>query len=774
MAGTANPPPPATELPCVTALAPRTEAEFQTVGLCTHCRVLQLDDIAADQISASQKYELRYERHDTFPGLPQIAQSAASGCGVCRALHAKITDALDDSDYSGPVKIDRLVVAFYENQLDFIIETPSWTTGITFYIAADPGLRGAEKLGISQQHVPEDLLSDAGISNLRNFIDQAVEWSPLPSEVAALPTRLLDVGGRPEQQDPRLVVSSEHPPLRDSAPTDVEARRYIALSYCWGTQHGAPLLRTERATLPSFAKGIPLSLFPPALRDAVLVTRRVGSGEGGSVRYLWIDALCIVQDDRRDWEREAARMAGVYRNAYLTFCSTQASCALGFARRPASSAIVPLSPRLAPLGLRGSYHLTEYMDETFAWEARAWTFQELFFSARAVLFGRVQTYLWDTRSARAADPDGGYARGAGVFQPESRRRWWESQVRAGMSWSWQLEDADDKAAAAVDPYEDWYAKVAAYSQRSLTFAADRLPAISALAAHTADTLVQQRGDATYAAGLWAADLLRGLLWSITAFDTDPAPSLAEYVAQRTDAARRVAPSWSWACQGEAVCFPAAGGAGFAPLGAVEAVVDVRPAGLDAYGQVDPACGGRVVLSGWMARVPYAYFEIHHTPPSSGQYDAVRRDASDRSGVNSLRLFSTGGGGGEADVAFDWWVEDERHAEYWPGGSFTVLLTGLSVYPPELASSSSSTSAEKDNWELFRTVADLDTEPGRREVRRPHDGEVVTYDSIFVLGLVLRETERPGVFLRAGYMRGSAFEDTLAELKAAEWRTVEIV
>ncbi|KAL0263026.1 hypothetical protein SLS55_002001 [Diplodia seriata] len=774
MASTANLPPPATDLSCVTALTPRTEPECQTIGLCTHCQVLQLNDIAADQISASQKYELRYERHDTLPGLPKIAQSAASGCGVCRALYGKIIDALEDSDYIGPVKIDRLVVAFYENQLDFRIESPSWTMGITFYIAADPGLRGAEKLGIFQQNVPEDLLSEAGISNVRKFIDQAVEWSPLSSEVAELPTRLLDVGGRPEQQDPRLVVSSEHPPLRDSAPTDIEARRYIALSYCWGTQHGAPLLRTERATLLSFTKGIPLSLFPPALRDAVLVTRRVGGGDGGSssVRYLWIDALCIVQDDRRDWEREAARMAAVYRNAYLTFCSTQASCALGFARRPAPSATVALSPHLAPL-LRGSYHLTEYMDETFAWEDRAWTFQELYFSARAVLFGRVQTYLWDTRSAREADPEG-HARGAGVFQPESRRRWWESQVRSGMSWRWQqleVNHDDDDDDDVVDPYEDWYAKVAAYSQRSLTFAGDRLPAISALASHTADTLAQQRRDATYAAGLWAGDLLRGLLWSISAFDADPAPSLAEYVAQRTDPARCVAPSWSWACQGEAVYFSAAGGPGFAPLGRVEEAVDVRPAGLDPYGQVE-AGGGRVVLSGRMARVPYAYFEIHQTPASSGQYNAVHRDASNRSRFNSLRLYSTSGSGGEADVAFDWWVEDERHAEYWPSGSFTVLLTGLNVYPPELASSSS-TSAE-ENWELFRMVADLDTEPGRRQVRRPHDGEVVTYDSIFVLGLVLHETERPGVYLRAGYIRGSAFEDTLAELKAAEWRTVEIV
>jgi hypothetical protein len=47
--------------------------------------------------------------------------------------------------------------------------------------------------------------------------------------------------------------------------------------------------------------------------------------------YIWIDCLCIVQDDREDWNREAARMAKVYSNASLTIAaSVSPNCDNGF------------------------------------------------------------------------------------------------------------------------------------------------------------------------------------------------------------------------------------------------------------------------------------------------------------------------------------------------------------------------------------------------------------------------------------------------------------
>lgn len=52
--------------------------------------------------------------------------------------------------------------------------------------------------------------------------------------------------------------------------------------------------------------GITLNDLPAVVRDAVTVSRKCG------IRYLWVDALCICQDDEQEWESEAAAMADVY------------------------------------------------------------------------------------------------------------------------------------------------------------------------------------------------------------------------------------------------------------------------------------------------------------------------------------------------------------------------------------------------------------------------------------------------------------------------------
>lgn len=120
-----------------------------------------------------------------------------------------------------------------------------------------------------------------------------------PMMAAPLPTRVIDVGGT------------------GKAPTLVESRGkkgdYCTLSYCWGTS--TTLLKTTRETLSAFHTGIPLDRAPPTIREAISVARELG------FQYIWIDCLCIVQDDEDDWAREAARMAQVYMNSRLTIAA---------------------------------------------------------------------------------------------------------------------------------------------------------------------------------------------------------------------------------------------------------------------------------------------------------------------------------------------------------------------------------------------------------------------------------------------------------------------
>ena len=92
----------------------------------------------------------------------------------------------------------------------------------------------------------------------------------------------------------------------------VENLAYLALSHRWG---GADVLKLTNATLQSMLIKIVTKELPQTFQDAIHITRKLG------YRYLWIDSLCIIQDDAKDWEREASRMSQVYSNCVLTIAA---------------------------------------------------------------------------------------------------------------------------------------------------------------------------------------------------------------------------------------------------------------------------------------------------------------------------------------------------------------------------------------------------------------------------------------------------------------------
>lgn len=124
---------------------------------------------------------------------------------------------------------------------------------------------------------------------------------------APLPSRVLDVSGT-EENGVRLYVS------------EGETAPYAALSHCWGHK---PFLRTLSGSLDAHRSEIPWARLPQTFQDAVAFTRKIG------VRYLWIDSLCIVQDDQLDWRREAAKMASVYQGATLVISAAKSDGAYG-------------------------------------------------------------------------------------------------------------------------------------------------------------------------------------------------------------------------------------------------------------------------------------------------------------------------------------------------------------------------------------------------------------------------------------------------------------
>lgn len=121
------------------------------------------------------------------------------------------------------------------------------------------------------------------------------------NSLAEKPTRLIDV------DSVRLV---------DGLTCD-KTQRYAALSHYWGA--GRPYIVTTTVNLQQFNNKIYLQAMPQNFQDAIFATRRL------NVRYLWIDSLCIIQDDMSDWAHEASKMGNYYRNAFIVLSSLSAT-----------------------------------------------------------------------------------------------------------------------------------------------------------------------------------------------------------------------------------------------------------------------------------------------------------------------------------------------------------------------------------------------------------------------------------------------------------------
>lgn len=100
--------------------------------------------------------------------------------------------------------------------------------------------------------------------------------------------------------------------VRTACQSKAEAVEYIALSHCWGTALGAHIPRTTRSTLAAREAGIHWDELSKTFQDAIKISQGLG------VQFIWIDSLCIIQDDQDDFEIECAQMGMVYSKAYCT------------------------------------------------------------------------------------------------------------------------------------------------------------------------------------------------------------------------------------------------------------------------------------------------------------------------------------------------------------------------------------------------------------------------------------------------------------------------
>lgn len=448
-------------------------------------------------------------------GLDALAVSADT-CVLCAVIHQGAQRWLshfengrqtqfyeefqDTYDYSVPAKERLWLTKRFEKGPGFVVlagdpgngRQVHLLTGVTFSVdASNPAAQ-------TLQLRPSDLDSgsvyslDMAASFLRKCRD---EHEGCPAGESLLPSRIIDTG--PPDGLIRLIEPQGQSGL------------YACLSYCWG---GIVNFTTTHTTIESRRRGFEASELPKTMSDAVRLVRHLG------IRYLWIDSLCICQDDREDWARESSRMTAIYAGAYLVIAVNRGSDSSSgcFHIRPSRSACQADLP-----GYANDVHVELiYNSDEMDWDnggfrteplsKRCWALQERVLARRVLHFNSRQMY---------------YECNSGIIGEDGSR----NLHRFGM-----LKDLDQSVISWEWPSTNhlWYSLIRDYGTRALTQPTDMLPAMSGLA-----RLFASKFRADYVAGIWSNVLIEGLTWQCIG-SREPA-SQDQYIG----------PSWSWASYG---------------------------------------------------------------------------------------------------------------------------------------------------------------------------------------------------------------------------------
>ncbi|KAI0888978.1 heterokaryon incompatibility protein-domain-containing protein [Annulohypoxylon maeteangense] len=557
------------------SVAPLATSQYST--LCDRCKALELDDVTIGGFASSsedgQKYlkldeddrykdiEIDYYRHDIYPALLNIRKSASEGCDFCALLRdsilspefkaALVKDEVDISaafyisiklnyrwradnlpdNYEckrGLASLEARLTIEYEERIDC-----SYT--FRFAIESTPLLHSNGRnsdSSLTTQGLCEKwlrlrlnrtgyVLSKERVAWLKGEVDRFTEEYNPPPQPSFIPTRLIQV----DCDVARLVQKD------DILESRVGPVRYAALSYCWGNKEEAlSQYKTTKSTLVARLSGFEAHKMSEVLCDAIQTARAL------SLPYIWVDALCIIQDDIEDWERESIQMGRIYENAHVTFFTLSSnSCTQGFLERQPPRLRIPFRSKINPpvegaYGVRlqridsnwsvGTVTVDSYIEkdlELSNWGTRGWTYQEQALSKACIWFGTSRIHFlcpeWSFTEGDATQ-----SRALPHFQLDHINI--PDQNADSLCWSWYANIVEQ------------------FTERLFTNPTDCFPALSGLAQNFHKTL-----GGEYLAGIWTADLHKGLWFSCVKHPTSSFPVLLEQL-MRPEV--YVAPTWSWA------------------------------------------------------------------------------------------------------------------------------------------------------------------------------------------------------------------------------------
>jgi hypothetical protein len=402
-----------------------------------------------------------------------------------------------------------------------------------------------------ERYSPDDSMNSFSMfeitrsSGYRQFCSKPVNTSPGSSESIGHIRRWIDrcnrkhdgcgtIRRRLHQKNPSRLIrvnGSNTDNITICVPDHDDPVDYAALSYCWG---GDQQSKTTSENLERRLRGFSLEELPSTMKDAVSIT--IGLG----LQYIWVDAICIVQDDMDEKNREIEVMHQIYSGAYVTIAAARAEKATdGFlqSRQIAEiyGVVCQVKYRLSPAASAKSRRC--FLSANCLWgtnddpiDKRGWTFQERYQSFRTLDFGSKQT-IW--RCPRGYKVDGCGPLDSG---PTSENRFTGTIADSPNEDNWNVLLSQGELGWAGDLNSflgKWQLLVQDYSERKLSERTDRLPAFAAMAKAFGFFLGLKPDQ--YLAGIWEFDICMQLKWR-KGRDVSGIP--------RPD--KDFKPTWSWA------------------------------------------------------------------------------------------------------------------------------------------------------------------------------------------------------------------------------------
>jgi hypothetical protein len=299
---------------------------------------------------------------------------------------------------------------------------------------------------------------------------------------------------------------------------------WVALSYLWGISNNLALLKES---LGQFKKPGFLSRdrVPKTIYDAMVLTASIGE------KYLWVDSICIVQNDDLDKIEFIPHMDAIYSRSILTIIDAAGSNSQSGLpgmrqgtrtqiQKPFTVKGVTMVRTLDPVNINS----TGYMAES-NWNSRGWTLQEAVLSPRALIFTKEQVY-WQCKNASFCED--------GFWECPN----WPSIYRHGLEdgfrniWSPNLMMVE----------KTYRQLVQVYSQRKLSYESDRLDAFGGIL-----RVLEQVSGLEFLWGLPTFFLGAALTWPAHDEETEVKrrTAICKYSSSSGNIVECPFPSWSW-------------------------------------------------------------------------------------------------------------------------------------------------------------------------------------------------------------------------------------